>query len=287
MTAAEMRKMMEGVVLFGTGKRCAAQRLQRRGQDGDGGEDRPRTRTYSKTKFVASFVGFAPVNNPAVTIAVIMDSPDHSMHFGAEASATCLSGTGAGDSRIPGCAARCRDEVGPLRWRRRWPGHGPQEHVPEMNENVEELFAEVNNLPADDPLRSPQPAESQTEGGEPSPKPTSASAPVPAPLNEGKVPTVQTQAPAVSPAEASGNAPLVSLPAPSVAPAGSGSVVVDSTRRVAVPSFLGQGVRHVIEQAGTSGLAVEVVGNGLAREQAPSPGTMVPAGTEIVVKFTR
>jgi cell division protein FtsI (penicillin-binding protein 3) len=34
-------------------------------------------------------------------------------------------------------------------------------------------------------------------------------------------------------------------------------------------------------------LAVEVIGNGMAREQAPAPGTMVPAGTEVVVRFTR
>jgi cell division protein FtsI (penicillin-binding protein 3) len=64
-------------------------------------------------------------------------------------------------------------------------------------------------------------------------------------------------------------------------------VVVDSTKRVAVPSFVGQPLRRVIEAAGTSGLAVQVVGSGLAREQAPAPGTMVPAGTEIVVRFTR
>jgi cell division protein FtsI (penicillin-binding protein 3) len=50
---------------------------------------------------------------------------------------------------------------------------------------------------------------------------------------------------------------------------------------------MGEPVRHVIEQAGTSGLAVQVVGSGLAREQAPAPGTMVPAGTEVVVRFTR
>ena len=58
-------------------------------------------------------------------------------------------------------------------------------------------------------------------------------------------------------------------------------------KRVAVPSFLGQPLRHVIEEAGTTGLVVNVVGNGLAREQAPPPGTMVPAGTAVVVRFSR
>ena len=33
--------------------------------------------------------------------------------------------------------------------------------------------------------------------------------------------------------------------------------------------------------------AGEPVGSGLAREQVPAAGTMVPLGTEVVVRFTR
>jgi cell division protein FtsI (penicillin-binding protein 3) len=32
---------------------------------------------------------------------------------------------------------------------------------------------------------------------------------------------------------------------------------------------------------------VQTLGSGLAREQAPAAGTMVPVGTEIVVRFAR
>src|SRR5438270_378482 len=35
----------------------------------------PATGTYSRSQYIASFAGFAPVNNPAVTVAVILDSP--------------------------------------------------------------------------------------------------------------------------------------------------------------------------------------------------------------------
>ncbi len=35
----------------------------------------PNTGRYSPTQYVASFVGFAPVNEPAVTILVVLDSP--------------------------------------------------------------------------------------------------------------------------------------------------------------------------------------------------------------------
>src|SRR5208283_6037551 len=46
----------------------------------------PRTHAYSKTDYVASFVGFAPVNNPVLTIAVILDSP-RGLHQGGQVSA--------------------------------------------------------------------------------------------------------------------------------------------------------------------------------------------------------
>src|SRR5439155_17682633 len=42
----------------------------------------PRTHTYSATKFIGSFVGFAPVKNPAVVIIVVIDEPLGSYHGG-------------------------------------------------------------------------------------------------------------------------------------------------------------------------------------------------------------
>jgi cell division protein FtsI (penicillin-binding protein 3) len=65
-----------------------------------------------------------------------------------------------------------------------------------------------------------------------------------------------------------------------------GAVVVDAGTKVAVPVLEG-GLRTVIQQAATAGLRVQPVGSGLAREQFPAAGTMVPTGTEIVVRFTR
>ena len=44
------------------------------------------THAYSKTDYMASFVGFAPVNDPAITIAVILDSP-RGLHQGGQVSA--------------------------------------------------------------------------------------------------------------------------------------------------------------------------------------------------------
>jgi cell division protein FtsI (penicillin-binding protein 3) len=75
--------------------------------------------------------------------------------------------------------------------------------------------------------------------------------------------------------------------APQVQARGNGAVVVDPARRVAVPSFVGDGLRAAVEQAGNAGLRVEPVGSGLARDQVPAAGTMVPVGTEVVVRFSR
>jgi cell division protein FtsI (penicillin-binding protein 3) len=75
--------------------------------------------------------------------------------------------------------------------------------------------------------------------------------------------------------------------APQVQPRGTGAVVVDAGQRVAVPSFSGAGLRKVIEASAGLGLRVEPLGSGIARDQAPAAGTMVPLGAEVVVRFAR
>jgi cell division protein FtsI (penicillin-binding protein 3) len=248
----------------------------------------PRTHTYSKTNFVASFVGFAPVNNPAITIAVVMDSPSHSMHFGAQASAPVFQDLAQQileylgvphdePMQTPAAMAKAEQAV---------PDDAPPEHI----DNLDSLFAEVNNLPADDPLRTSAPAptrlpESKTE--------EVAHPPVPdfsASLNSPPVPPApQTTSTASELPQGSADPPEPAAePAlPTRPPGGNGSVIVASAQRVAVPSFVGEPVRKVIEQAGGAGLGVQVLGSGIARGQAPAAGTMVPAGTEVVVRFAR
>src|SRR5206468_5396817 len=74
MTAAQMKKMMEGVVLDGTARRAMLDGYTVAGKTGTAQKVDPATGAYSKTKYVASFAGFAPVNSPAITVAVILDS---------------------------------------------------------------------------------------------------------------------------------------------------------------------------------------------------------------------
>ena len=88
MTAAPMKRMMQGVILaqHSTGKAARLEGYSAAGKTGTGQKIDPATHAYSRTKYVASFAGFAPVNDPAVTVAVILDSPV-GLHQGGQVSA--------------------------------------------------------------------------------------------------------------------------------------------------------------------------------------------------------
>ena len=81
-TATALRGMLEGVTLNGTAKKAQLDGYTAAGKTGTAQKIDPKTRAYSHTKFVASFVGFAPVNNPAVVIIVVLDEPGGAYHGG-------------------------------------------------------------------------------------------------------------------------------------------------------------------------------------------------------------
>src|ERR1700719_3457516 len=85
-TAGEMRQMMQRVVLHGTGKKALLIGYSSAGKTGTAQKVDPATHAYSHTKYVASFAGFAPVNNPAITVAVVLDSAV-GLHQGGQVSA--------------------------------------------------------------------------------------------------------------------------------------------------------------------------------------------------------
>src|SRR5215475_4271702 len=74
-TAAIMRQMMQGVVLEGTGRKAALEGYSAGGKTGTAQKFDPATHKYSHTKYVASFAGFAPINNPEITVVVVLDTP--------------------------------------------------------------------------------------------------------------------------------------------------------------------------------------------------------------------
>ncbi len=123
MTAAQMRKMMEGVVLFGTGKDAQLDGYSSGGKTGTAQKIDPATHPYSKTMHIASFAGFAPVNNPVISVAV-----DHRLAEGRSTTAPRLRAgicrSGAAGAGISGRAARYRSAPGDLAAKKEAARHG-------------------------------------------------------------------------------------------------------------------------------------------------------------------
>ena len=74
--------MLEVVTLNGTAQKAQLDGYTAAGKTGTAQKVDPQTRRYSNTKYIASFVGFAPVNNPAVVIIVVIDEPAGAYHGG-------------------------------------------------------------------------------------------------------------------------------------------------------------------------------------------------------------
>jgi cell division protein FtsI (penicillin-binding protein 3) len=285
MTAAQMRKMMEGVVLFGTAKDVA--RLNgytSGGKTGTAQKIDVLTHRYSKTKYIASFVGIAPLNNPAISVAVIIDSPQGN-HYGninaapvfREVAQEVLEYLGVPhDTNLTPQKDLAKAQSEPEM----------EEAPPEPTGDLDALFAEVNHLPADDPLRGTgngqQPVPSAASELASGPEPAQV-VPTPPPASH-EPPVIPVHAPEPKPEPPPSEEAAVAPPEPHVSGHG---IVVSAANRIGVPSFLGEPLRVAVETAGTAGLALQIVGSGIAREQVPAPGSMVPPGTEIVVRFSR
>jgi cell division protein FtsI (penicillin-binding protein 3) len=84
--AAQLQKMLEGVLgPTGTAPEAAVPGYDLAGKTGTA--EKPDHGVYSKTKFVASFIGFAPARDAKLLIAVIVDEPGGGIYSGGEVAA--------------------------------------------------------------------------------------------------------------------------------------------------------------------------------------------------------
>ena len=74
-TVQTLRNMLERAVAKGTGSRAAVPGYRVAGKTGTAQKFDRETHAYSKTRFVASFVGYVPAGDPRLTILVIIDEP--------------------------------------------------------------------------------------------------------------------------------------------------------------------------------------------------------------------
>ncbi len=82
-TANELRTMLKGVLApGGTAHEVSVPGYELAGKTGTASKIDPKTGEYSKSAYVASFVGFAPASNPKLLCAVIIDEPQTGSIFG-------------------------------------------------------------------------------------------------------------------------------------------------------------------------------------------------------------
>ncbi len=87
-TAAELRTMLEGVLApGGTASEVSIPDYQLAGKTGTASKVDPATGEYSKSAYVASFLGFAPATDPKLLCAVIVDEPQAGSIFGGTVAA--------------------------------------------------------------------------------------------------------------------------------------------------------------------------------------------------------
>lgn len=79
-TAARLRKILSGVVAEGTGRLAKIEGFSAAGKTGTAQKLEPNG-TYSHRKFVGSFIGFAPAEDPLIAVAVVIDEP-HPAYYG-------------------------------------------------------------------------------------------------------------------------------------------------------------------------------------------------------------
>ena len=276
MTAAQMKQMMQGVVLHGTGKKAILEGYSSAGKTGTAQKVDPATHTYSHTKYVGSFAGFAPVNDPAITVAVILDSAV-GLHQGGQVSAPVFQRVA---QQVLEYLHTPHDvELPPSRQvlmaERRVKDQDVEEGSPDR---LGDSLEAVDSPPAD--------SNPQLAGAAAKPTPeVAASVVVPAALRQSQpsaAPVPQQEQTSMAEDNPPAATPFsVHLPS-------SGTIMLDVEQGgIVVPSFLGKSVRSAIEMAQESGLDLDAVGSGLARQQSPPPGSHVASGSQVTVKFGR
>ncbi|MBV9075085.1 MAG: transpeptidase family protein [Acidobacteria bacterium] len=259
MTAAEMRELLQEVVLKGTGGKAILDGYSSAGKTGTAQKINPLTHRYG-SKDIASFSGFAPVNNPALTMVVILDSPVGAHHGGDVAAPVW--------GRIAQQVLEYLDVP----------------HDVDVR-NPQRMLLRASIKPGDTREGSPdrvgeELAENEGDASDAAISLPAKSTPVqPRGVVEASY-KAETQQLTPSSVDEKPLANVQALPT-------SGTVVLDMDAARIVPSFLGKPLRTVVEESQKAGFEVDVMGSGVARQQTPSPGSHLPYGGHVTVQFAR
>ncbi|MFZ0394170.1 MAG: penicillin-binding protein 2, partial [Terracidiphilus sp.] len=156
LAAAQMRKMMEDVVLYGSGTPAQLNGYSAGGKTGTAQKVDPVTHLYSKTMHIASFAGIAPVNNPVIAVAVVIDTPRKGpSYYGTAVSAPVFAEVAQEVLEYLGVPHD--EQIRPANTKT--PMDYAREDDHQNGGDISQLYAAVNDLPGDDALRTeaPQP----------------------------------------------------------------------------------------------------------------------------------
>jgi cell division protein FtsI (penicillin-binding protein 3) len=226
-TAITMRQMMEGVVLHGTGKKAKLDGYTSGGKTGTAQIYDFKARAYTH-KYNSSFMGFAPLNNPALVVVVTLNG---TAAMGAEASAPVFR-------------------------------------------EVASFALRILDVPKDLPETGETPSDDKTSEND------LAIADLSNPLDDDN-PEMATQVGLVA-ANNNGGAPL-----PEEIPPAAMAMMQPAADAPKVPNYRGKTLREVLEDSSSSGIPVDYVGRGIARNQTPLPGVPLRHGERVRVEFTR
>jgi cell division protein FtsI (penicillin-binding protein 3) len=247
-TAITMRQMMEGVVLRGTARLHG--RLEGYSSAGKTGTAQifdSVTHHYTHN-YNASFLGFAPVTNPALVVLVTVHHTSGENGQGADAAAPVFQ-------KIMTEALRILDV--------------PKD-IPEDSPSLKQVSKEKPGEFASDlaiadlggpSIMEDDPSIRQLLADQMKPTKDPDEIPPPNP-NSGSAGDLVAGGSSIKPA-------------------------VDKIAGATVPDFRGKSMRDVVEESSASGIEVMIEGSGVARAQVPLPGSPLRRGEQIRIVFTR
>lgn len=253
--ARTVTSMLEEVVTSGTAKRAMQFGGYRAaGKTGTAYKVDPETHRYSKTKFMATFVGFVPVERPRFAIIVTVDEPK-GLHQGGQVAAPVFSHI----------AEAALGDYGVL---------------PETEEHRQaiEKFAEAYRAK----LR--EGGDATSDAVLPDESSDAVEENVPKEIKRGSEEVVANARPARRQDKPRRNEIAVAG-APDRRTMQQRAEAALKEGAVVVPDLRGRGLREVIGTLSRLQLQPKVSGAGLAVRQSPAPGTRVKAGEVCVVEF--
>jgi cell division protein FtsI (penicillin-binding protein 3) len=256
-TAITMRGMMEGVVLRGTARLHG--RLDGYTSGGKTGTAQifdSVTHHYTHN-YNASFLGFAPVTNPALVVLVTVHNTSGENGQGSDAAAPVFQKIMTEALRMLDVPKDIPEDL-----------TAAKKPAPEKPGEFEGdlAIADLGGqsiMEEDDPAVKQLLAEQMKPVVDPDEIPAAGAKAVP------------VLAVAISPQIAALQILPVQIPAPQV------------PKGPTVPDFRGKSMRYVMEESSASGLDVMIEGSGVARAQMPLPGSPLRQGEQIRIVFTR